>query len=219
MGAGGWTHHLQSIFSRVFPRWISDPCETAWRTSPWPYPMLTFDDVDEGCIRRILAILEPAGIQAVFFVVGRDVERRPDLLSAITAAGHIIGNHSYSHRDMRALKLEDAQKEIAKTQEIISEYGGPRWFRPPYGAISKELREWLHQEGYTIVLWSLDVGDWRKRATVESVVAAAGQATDRDIVLMHARPVAVDALPKILERWNERNLLPSVAVTAEGNRA
>lgn len=56
--------------------------------------MLTFDDVDEGCIRRIIATLEPAGIQAVFFVVGRDVERRPDLLSAITAAGHIIGNHS-----------------------------------------------------------------------------------------------------------------------------
>lgn len=203
---------LQAVLSRIFPKWINDPCEAAWRSSPWSYPMLTFDDVDDGSINAILSILEPTGIQAVFFVVGRDIERRPKLLAKMRDAGHIIGNHSYSHRDMRHLSISEARDEIERTQEIISRYGGYRWFRPPYGAISRSLSDWLLEAGYTIVLWSLDSGDWRRRATRESVVTAVSQAMSRDIVLMHARPVTVDALPKVLEVWRRRGILPVASV-------
>lgn len=195
---------LQSIGASLFPRWINDPCTDALRTSLWEHPMLTFDDVDERAINDILTTLESVAVRSVFFVTGRDVEHNPDLLQRITANGHVLGNHSFNHVDLRTISLKDARNEVIRTQKILSNFEKLRWFRPPYGAISKQLSNWLRGAGYDIVLWSLDSGDWRKGATVEKVVDAVSRAQRDDIVLMHANSVTAKALPLILERLGMR---------------
>src|SRR5262245_43692171 len=62
---------------------------------------LTFDDgPDPVFTPRILDILAQFGIQATFFVIGKQVERHPEIVRAIADAGHEVGNHTYTHRPL-----------------------------------------------------------------------------------------------------------------------
>src|SRR5580693_8052181 len=58
---------------------------------------LTFDDGPSEGTPAILDILAQYRVSATFFQVGANVDRLPELARAVLAAGHVIGNHSYTH--------------------------------------------------------------------------------------------------------------------------
>ena len=99
---------------------------------------MTFDDGPHASnTPRLLDILRQRNIKATFYVIGKNVDNYPHLTRRIVAEGHEIGNHTYTHRNLK--KLSDAQvlSEMARARISIVNATGvqPRTMRPPYGAI------------------------------------------------------------------------------------
>lgn len=96
---------------------------------------LTFDDGPTEYTKDVLNNLEGKNIKATFFVVGSELEKKPEIGKAIVLAGHELANHSYSHQRMWFKSQSFITEEIEKTNTLIRETGhtGDIHFRPPYG--------------------------------------------------------------------------------------
>ena len=149
---------------------------------------LTFDDgPDPDYTPEILAVLADYGVKATFFVVGEAAERFPQLVEKIVAAGHTIGNHTYSHRHPWLISSARAKSEVARTTDIVENIIGsaPRWFRPPFGRLRTAMRKQAHAEHMATVLWSHSIIDWGALGTKTGIARRLDQVKAGDIVLMH----------------------------------
>lgn len=118
-----WTYQL---FGELYPR-----VETSEKVVA-----LTFDDGPKpGQTEAILDILKRHEVRASFFMVGRRIERHPELAARVLAEGHQLGNHSYSHRRLVLKSPSYVQGEIDKTDALLRGLGvkGEILFRAPYG--------------------------------------------------------------------------------------
>lgn len=116
---------------------------------------LTFDDgPSEEATPFILNILEEEKIKATFFLIGKEIKKYPDLYKKIIANGHIVANHSYSHKNGYLCKNLTYFDDIEKCQELMP---NNKLFRPPYGKISRSQIKYLKKK-YQIILW--DILSW-----------------------------------------------------------
>jgi len=100
-----------------------------------PSVALTFDDgPNEPYTSRLAALLEQRNVRATFFQVGKAVARYPEATAALVAAGHVVGNHSYSHELHRCFTPALIDDEIRRTQDVIADTVQllPRLYRPPW---------------------------------------------------------------------------------------
>lgn len=122
---------------------------------------LTFDDGPGVYTALALRILRRGQARATFFLVGRSIERFPELprREASLAA---FGDHSWTHRFLPALPASVIRDEIARTKALIERATGkPVWlFRPPYAARSSVVDSELRSLGLLDILWSVDSRDW-----------------------------------------------------------
>lgn len=131
----------------------------------------TFDDgPKETTTPRVLAALAKYDVPATFFVVGwrfhknrKSSLKRAAILADILSAGHIVGNHTYNHKNLASSKHPVMRREVDDTTEALIDHLGYRvhTFRPPYGAVSKTAREHLRREGLTEIRWAIDSLDFR----------------------------------------------------------
>lgn len=124
---------------------------------------LTFDDGPHyKYTDQILDILKKYGVKATFFVVGVNAERYPEKVKRIKKEGHEIGNHTFSHLNLRELDGKEVRLEIAKGESAIKKITGekPKLLRPPGGAYSDEVIDISSKMGYDVILWSHDTRDW-----------------------------------------------------------
>lgn len=127
---------------------------------------LTFDDgPDPAATPAVLESLAKHDVRATFFVVGKHAKAQPELLKKMAAAGHELGNHSYSHMDFNRASGDKIREEITSTNGIIEEITGQktRLFRPPGGYLSNEMIRITQEEKVTVAYWSweTDSKDWR----------------------------------------------------------
>ncbi|MEU6945767.1 polysaccharide deacetylase family protein [Streptomyces sp. NPDC046316] len=178
-----------------------------------PQVALTFDDgPDPVHTRRILEILDRYGVRATFFCVGHHVAALPDEVRRIAAAGHELGNHSWSHPFLPDLTPDQLREQIDRTTEAVARLTGeaPTLFRPPYGALTPEVLAALADHPTTMTMWDVDSRDWSRpgpERIAETVLGAAGPGS---VVLMHEgagdRGQTVRALPSIIEGLLARDL-------------
>ncbi|MCP2343723.1 polysaccharide deacetylase family protein [Actinomadura rupiterrae] len=164
---------------------------------------LTFDDGPVSGTDKLLKILAKRHVRATFFLVGQNAKAHPDLVRKELAAGHEVGNHSYTHADLTRLSSAGIKSEITKTQTAIRKASGftPHLLRPPYGSTNSRVAAVTKRLGMPQIIWAVDPLDWRDRnsATVERRVIKA--ARPGYIVLMHdIHPTTVNAVPTILSR-------------------
>jgi peptidoglycan/xylan/chitin deacetylase (PgdA/CDA1 family) len=96
---------------------------------------LTFDDgPNEPYTTQIADVLSSRDIRATFFQVASNVEQFPDTTRSLLDAGHVIGNHSYSHRFTKCLTSRDIRQEICRAQDVFADYLRlvPTLYRPPW---------------------------------------------------------------------------------------
>ena len=96
---------------------------------------LTFDDgPTPEATDEVLSILRARQVKATFFLIGAEIEQRPELARRIASEGHELGNHSYSHTHMVLKSPSFIREEIERTDQLIrdSGYEGDIHFRPPY---------------------------------------------------------------------------------------
>ena len=186
--------------------------------------LFTFDDGPE---RRttpdLLDMLDRYGIRAVFFVTvdrlegpGNRIREQRELLKEIVARGHIIGNHTVTHRQLPLMTTEAIVAELDTADRVLEELVGvrPRLFRPPGGSRSPRTDRILAERGYTQMLWSHGTGDFQVRSAedVVSIFRRVLERRERDegvrggVVLMHdTHPWTVEAFPRIMDELQRRN--------------
>src|ERR1700759_4317848 len=132
---------------------------------------LTFDNgPDPEVTPAVLRALERRGLRATFFIVGEQLARSREPAERAHAAGHWIGNHTYSHaKPLGRVDARTAREEIERTQELLGELAHPdKLFRPPGGGgalgphlLNPEAERTLIDGAYTCVLWNAVPGDWK----------------------------------------------------------
>ena len=164
---------------------------------------LTFDDGPAESTEELLDILAARRVRATFFLVGENAAKHPELVRREHAAGHELGDHSYTHADLGNASKKKVMEELTRTQDAIRRASGvtPVLLRPPYGSMSKRLTRIAREMGLAQVLWTVDPLDWEHRNTryVEKRVLKAVK--PGYVVLMHdIHPTTVRAVPKIVDR-------------------
>ena len=168
---------------------------------------LTFDDGPHPRFTpEILKILKENNAKATFFVIGKHVQYYPNILKMIIDSGNEIGNHTYSHLDMKRKSNDRIEEEISKTQEIIFLNCGvkPILFRPPFGRCDKNIIKIADDNGCKMVLWTAnqDTKDWNHPSSNRIIKSVLNDVQNGDIILMHdyvdARNQSIEALKTIL---------------------
>ncbi len=169
---------------------------------------LTFDDGPHPeFTSKLLAVLDKYNVKATFFVVGKMAEKRPDLVREELAAGHEIGNHTYSHANLAKLSEAGAAAELKECEDALREITGEKakYCRPPGGRYDRETVIAASQMGLTTVLWTdnsadyLDLGEKKLQRRVLSRAAPGG------IILMHdGVQQTIDVLPAIIEKLRSK---------------
>jgi len=124
---------------------------------------LTFDGApNPPGTDAVLAALERHGITATFFMEGWRLETEADCARRVVDAGHVIGNHSYSHSNFDELTPEVALQEVTQADDLIRSAVGVAscFFRPPWGRLAPDVTDAVLGAGFDIILWSVSVRDW-----------------------------------------------------------
>jgi peptidoglycan/xylan/chitin deacetylase (PgdA/CDA1 family) len=147
---------------------------------------LTFDDGPSEATPQILDILARHNAAATFFLCGANVERLPGIARAAAAAGHEIGNHSYSHPYLFLRSPRAVGEELCRAQETIEKHTGvrPVWFRAPFGVRWFGLRAAQKRLQLTGVMWTAIGYDWKSRSE-EVVARMASKAMNGAIFCLH----------------------------------
>jgi peptidoglycan/xylan/chitin deacetylase (PgdA/CDA1 family) len=171
-----------------------------------PEVALTFDDGPNPYYTpQILDILQKYNVKATFFCIGRLVATYPSLVKQEYNAGHIIGNHSWSHPDMALLSPAYIQFQLVHTSDVIQKAIGvrPTYFRPPYGIMSVPVLTEAYHLGLTTVIWNDEARDWQRPGVSVIIQRILGLARNGAIILMHDgggdRSQTVAALPYIIK--------------------
>jgi peptidoglycan/xylan/chitin deacetylase (PgdA/CDA1 family) len=125
---------------------------------------LTFDDGPNPLwTPRLLELLSRRGVRATFFLVGSRAQSHPSLVQQIVAAGHLIGNHSWSHRNLALAPSSTIEDQLYRTSYTLAQITGAPilYFRPPYGARRPATLAIAHRLGLTPVLWNAMTADWK----------------------------------------------------------
>ncbi|WP_131742694.1 polysaccharide deacetylase family protein [Actinomadura roseirufa] len=190
------------------PAYPANPCR-AGRVA------LTFDDGPDVYTPQILTVLRAYKARATFYMMGKKVAARPDLVRAVIADGHAVENHSWDHPHMADLEPAAIRRQLADTSAAIAAAGAPRptLFRPPFGNTGPAVNAEARALGMRVVRWSVDTNDWRGRAPADITATVLGKAAPGAVVLMHdgvaASASTIRALPGIIDGLRARGFCTS----------
>ena len=152
---------------------------------------LTFDDGPfPASTPALLELLAKYNLPATFFVIGKHAAAHPELIAAILAHGHTIGNHSSNHDNLLMLRsCKVLHEEIRATQEILGKAGiRPLVFRPPIGITSPRLRPVLASLGLRAVTFSCRIFDRGNKNVRNLASRVLRRLQPGDILLLHESP-------------------------------
>lgn len=160
---------------------------------------LTLDDGPlPGTTDKILDVLEQQDIKATFYLIGKEIERHPAHARSIIEAGHEIGNHTYSHRELIFKPARFIKNDIEKADVIYRSFGynKPTTFRPPYGDKLAELPRYLDSTNRTTIMWSIAPDEDEDAESIKNFII--DKAHPGGIILLHPvydhRRASLDAI-------------------------
>lgn len=138
-------------------------------------------------IPSMLETLKKHQVSATFFLEGRWVKENPALAKMIGDAGQEIGNHSYTHPDMKTLSSDSTREQLVKTNDIIEAATGKKvnWFAPPSGSFRDETITIASELGLGTIMWTVDTIDWQRPSTSTILERVTKKVHPGAIVLMH----------------------------------
>lgn len=163
---------------------------------------LTFDDgPDPEWTPRILDTLARRDVRATFFVVGERAARTPELARTMVRAGHELGNHSWSHRNLWFCTPSRTVTEIDRTQDLLADLTStrPRYFRPPWGMVNVPMFAALRRRGLECVFWSIQPEGLRAVSAKSQIQHVLSRAQPGAIVDLHDAEGTPDAPARLHE--------------------
>ncbi|MGB8030288.1 MAG: polysaccharide deacetylase family protein [Terracidiphilus sp.] len=167
---------------------------------------LTFDDgPSPPCTEALLGVLSYHSVPASYFMIGQRMLAHEATVKRVEQAGHVIGNHTRTHRNLCGAPFEAIDHEINRWGQ---------YFRPPGGHYDEGMLEYLRQYNIQLAMWDAEGLDWKLR-TADEIVAYLTAEIDRldedgGIVLLHDgdsedpkgnRWATVEATDRIVTRY------------------
>jgi len=149
---------------------------------------LTYDDgPNDPDTLRLLEVLARHNVRATFFLIGRYVMQRPDIVREIANAGHAIGNHTFSHPNLIFTWTRQTRNEMERCQQALHDAVGEhsRLFRPPFGGRRPGTLRIARAVGLEPIMWRVSGHDWKGRPAeyIERTVHA--RVRGGDVILLH----------------------------------
>ncbi len=150
---------------------------------------ITFDDGPDKIITpRVLDLLKRYDIKACFFLVGKNIEGNEEILKRMINEGHIIGNHSYSHKKYFGfLGTGKVKEDLLKNEELIERVTGKRvaFFRPPFGVSNPNIARAARLFDYTVLGWSIRSFDTVSRNNDKTIKRVFRRLKPGGMILFH----------------------------------
>jgi len=180
---------------------------------------LTYDDgPNDPHTLHLLDLLAQHRAEATFFLIGKYVRSRPEIVRAIRDAGHTIGNHTYDHPNLIFVSARRLRQELEDCRKALEDaIGAPApLFRPPFGGRRPNVLRTARTMGLEPVMWSVTSYDWSAKsseAIVQEVVSKVDSRRRKqgEIVLLHDgghvnfgadRSHTVEATRVLLEKYS-----------------
>lgn len=149
---------------------------------------LTYDDgPNDPHTMRLLEVLAKHGVRATFFMIGRYVQQRPDIARAVKQAGHVIGNHTFTHPLLIFESASQTRTQLVECRTALTEAIGEHsnLFRPPFGGRRPATLRIARELGLEPVMWSVTGYDWNAPPAAEIEKKVVGQMKGGDVILLH----------------------------------
>lgn len=149
---------------------------------------LTYDDgPNDPYTGQLLDILARADVKATFFLIGRYVKQRPDIVHRLVDSGHAIGNHTWSHPNLIFCSTSETRRQLSETQKAIEDACGltPTLFRPPFGGRRPGTFQTARSLGLTPIMWNVTCYDWSAKSNNSIERNARRQIRGGNVILLH----------------------------------
>jgi peptidoglycan/xylan/chitin deacetylase (PgdA/CDA1 family) len=173
--------------------------------------VLTFDDGPwPGHTAAVLKALADQCTKAIFFPIGKHSGWHPDIMKQVAAAGHSVGSHTWSHRDLSKLSQQDGVAEIEKGVAGVSIALGNKptapFFRFPALRHPPELLKYVGERNIGVFSTDMDSFDFKMRKP-EQVIASVMKKLEKHgkgIILMHDfQQATAHAAPELLKKLKD----------------
>jgi probable sporulation protein (polysaccharide deacetylase family) len=156
----------------------------------------------------MLKTLKKHNVHATFFLEGRWAKENPELVKLIAGGGNEIGNHSYTHPDLKRLSAAQIRKQLEQTNRVIKAETGEKvkWFAPPSGSYRDEVVEIAKSMKMGTIMWTVDTIDWQKPAPDVIVHRVMSGAKSGSMILMHPTASTAKALEPMIVQLKKKNL-------------
>jgi len=149
---------------------------------------LTYDDgPNDPHTLRLLEVLAKHSVHATFFLIGRYVQQRPEIVREIVRAGHVVGNHTFTHPLLIFKSATEIRQQLSACRSALQDaIGNPsHLFRPPFGGRRPAVLRIARELGLDPVMWNVTGYDWSAppAATIERKIT--NQIRGGDVVLLH----------------------------------
>jgi len=149
---------------------------------------LTYDDgPNDSHTLKLLDVLAKNSVRATFFMIGRYVRQRPDIARAVAQAGHVIGNHTFTHPLLIFESAAQTRTEFlgcrSALQDVIGKHSN--LFRPPFGGRRPATLRIARELGLQPVMWNVTGYDWNAPPAMVIENKVARQMRGGDVILLH----------------------------------
>lgn len=170
------------------------------------YVALTFDDGPGPYTGKVMDEMRKYGFHATFFTNGKNLEKWQDTLKR-EAREHVLGDHTWSHHYLPGLsaaeQTSEVSRSVSKSEQIT--HKAVRLFRPPYGAGTANVANWVTQHKMVEVMWTQDSRDSLGAPWTEILSRSAQYITPGSIILLHEnRGQTIKAVNRLLPEIRKR---------------
>src|SRR5579885_1842214 len=175
LAPGGYAYAAMWPTSQIFGRAIIGGPDAA------EFALTYADGPNDPHTRHLLDVLAKYEVRATFFLIGRFVRQRPEIVRAIREAGHLVANHTMTHPVLLFQSPKRVLEELRSCNAAIEDALDERvqYFRPPHGARRPDVLRAARELGLTPVLWNVMGYDW-KATTADAVLANLRKGTARN---------------------------------------
>jgi peptidoglycan-N-acetylglucosamine deacetylase len=149
---------------------------------------LTYDDgPNDPHTLRLLEVLAKHNVRATFFMIGRYVRMRPDIVREVVKAGHVVGNHTFTHPNLIFASAAETRAQLQNCDHALADAIGERsrLFRPPFGGRRPQTLRVARELTLEPVMWNVTGWDWSAPPAQEIERKVAKQMRGGDVILLH----------------------------------
>jgi peptidoglycan-N-acetylglucosamine deacetylase len=174
---------------------------------------LTYDDgPNDPHTQRLLDVLARHEIRATFFLIGRYVQQRPEIVRELIRAGHVVGNHTFTHPLLIFKSAREVRSQLESCNRALTDAVGEHsnLFRPPFGGRRPAVLRIARGMGLEPIMWNVTGYDWNASSSEQIERTVTRQVRGGDVVLLHDgghrdfgadRSYSVTATDRLISRY------------------